>query len=167
MAWRRGRAPLPPPAPAKDYSLALAEARRRLDSQLAVVDASRGRVTGLLGVGGLIGTFVGGLGATQTHVGMTPPLWTAGTAFGVAVAVGLLILAPWKFHASMEASGLVNWGDAGHPRSAQERDLALHIERQVTGNGPRVRAFQWGLLVVVLALAVEFCALSYQLIRST
>gem|GEM_PF-6870018 len=123
-------------------------------------------MTALLGVGGLVGTFVGGLGARQADAELTPALWTAGGAFAAAVLIGLLILAPWKFHGSMTASGLVAWGDAGYARPAQERDLALHIETQVNNNACKAALFQWGLLVIVLALAVEFGALAYQLIRS-
>lgn len=149
-----------------DYDLALDEARRQLDGQLGIVDDSRGRVTAMLGVGGLVGTFVGGLGAQQDDAGMTPVLWTAGGAFGVAVVVGLLVLVPWKFGGGMTASGLVAWGDAGTPRHDQVRDLALHIEAEVLKNRCKAGLIQWGLLVIVLALAVEFGALAYQLVRS-
>jgi hypothetical protein len=165
MAWCSAKTP--PPSPAPDYGLALAEARRRLDSQLSIVDASRGRVTSLLGVAGLVGTFVGGLGTIQTESEMTNALWVAASAFAVAVAAGLLILVPWKFHGDVQAETLVGWTDDGHSRHVQERDLALRVETQFKDNTGKAAALQWGLILVVLAVAVEFGALAYQLIRST
>jgi hypothetical protein len=153
--------------PGKDFGLALAEARRRLDSQLSLVDASRGRATGLLGVGGLLGTFVGGLGAINKDPGattMTHALWIAAGAFGLAVAVGLAILAPWKFGGPMSATQLVSWvEDHQASREQMERDLAIFIDRKVDENARKAAALQTGLLVIVLALGVEFAALAYQL----
>lgn len=156
-----------PRSPAHNYGLALAEARRALDGQLAVVDASRGRVSGLLGVGGLVGTFAGGLGATGGAAGMTPALWVAGAAFGVAVVVGLLVLFPWKFASANKVSALIAWGDEAQPRDAQEKSLAASIGEQVADNACRAAAIQWGLLVVAVAVAAEFFALAYQLVSGS
>jgi len=152
-----------PPAADKDYGLALTEARRRLDTQLSLVDASRGRAISLLGIGGLLGTFVGGLGAHQADAKMTHALWWAAGAFGVAVVAGLLILFPWKFHGGMKAKALADWVDEGHSRSVMEYNLAVRTEDQFDKNASKAGALQWGLVVIVLALAVEFVALAYQL----
>jgi hypothetical protein len=146
-----------------DYGLALEEARRRLDSQLALVDASRGRAISLLGVGGLLGTFVGGLDAGQPGAKMSASLWVGAAAFGVAVVVGLLVLFPWKFHGAMETESLLGWGDQGASREQQEKSLAKWTGVQVANNKCKAGALQWGLLVIVLALAVEFVALANQL----
>jgi hypothetical protein len=163
MARWRAENPPPPPAPDKDYSLALTEARRLLDTQLALVDASRGRTISLLGVGGLLGTFVGGLDSRQPGGAMTTALWVAASAFGVAVVVGLLILYPWKFRGGMKAATIVGWVEQGETRSVMERDLALRTEEQHAENARKADALQGGLIVVVLALAVEFVSLAYQL----
>jgi hypothetical protein len=151
----------------KDYSLPLAEARRRLDGQLSIVDATRNRVISLLGLGGLLGTFVGGLGAIQEGAAMTPALWVAAGAFGVAVVAGLVILAPWKFHDGMRANPIVGWVDDGHAIDMMQREIALRVEQQYEKNSVRVARLQFGLMVVVAALGVEFVALAYQLSRST
>ena len=120
----------------------------------------------LLGIGGLLGAFVGGLGSTQEGAGMTSALWVAAGGFGVAVVAGLAVLFPWKFHGGMKAETLVAWVDAGHSRDAQEKDLALRTEGQFEQNVRKAAGLQWGLLAIVLAIAVEFGALAYQLIRS-
>lgn len=166
MVLRRAKQPQPP-HPAPDYGLALEEARRRLDSQLGVIDACRGRATTLLGVAGLIGTFVGGLSAVDAGAEMTCALWVAAGAFAVSVVAGLFVLVPWKFHASMEASELVNWADKGHTRHVQERDLALRVDNQVRQNEDKAERLHRAVFIVVLAVAIEFAALTHQLIRST
>lgn len=163
MVWRRPNQP-EGPAPEKDYGPALVEARRRLDDQLKVVDASKARVAGMLGVGGLVGTFAGSLGTDPG--GVTADLWVAAGAFGVAVVAGLLALAPWKFHGALDAGVVVGWVDVGEPRPAVERDLALRVDQQVIKNTRKASALQWALIVVALAVAVEFAALTYHLIRS-
>jgi hypothetical protein len=94
---------------------------------------------------------------------MTLALWVAASAFGVAVVVGLLVLAPWKFHSGMETDALVGWGDAESTFEQQQKSLATWTGKQVTRNARKAGALQWGLLVIVLAVAVEFGALAFQL----
>jgi len=150
-----------------DYGLALTEARRRLDSQLALVDGSRGRASGLLSIGGLLGTFLGGLGAINKTPGaetMTGALWVAAGAFGVAVVSGLLVLMPWEFGGPMSAVTLIAWvDDYGATKSQADRELAKKIDEKVDANARKAAALQIGLIVIVLALGVEFAALVYQL----
>ena len=165
MAWRRDSDPPSPPTP--DYSLALAEARRRLDNQLGVIEASRGRASSLLSVGGLLGTFIGGLGAVRQDASMTGALWVAAGAFGVAVLAGLAVLWPRKLHGDMDAETLVEWARNGYPRADQEQTIALAVAKQVKENAGKAGAVQFCLVLAILALAVEFGALGYQLIRST
>lgn len=164
------RVPADSPAPPKDYDFALVEARRSLDLQLRDVDTIRGRATSLLSLGGLIGTFVGAMGATQQDSGAALgwPLWVALGAFASATVAAFLVLLPREFRAALDPDVLVGWVDEGlAERPVIDRDLAIRIGRQFKGNQARVQWMHRFLAFIMLALSVELAALTYELIRST
>lgn len=147
------------------YEVALVEARRSIDKQLAVIETARGRAMSLVSVGGLLGTFVGGLGALGDADGITAALWVAVTAFGLLTLPALVVLWPYSFYATLNPKIIV----ATVPTtSAAEVDkwLAEEVGNQYDANAAKVDWLQRLLLFMVLALGVEFIALTVQLIRS-
>jgi hypothetical protein len=165
MFRSRTTPPTPPPEPS--YSVALVEARRGLDGQLAVVEATRSRALNLLGTGGLLGTFVAGLGAfgSDSKEHMTGALWWAAGAFAVAVVMALVVVFPYRFHSTLNPAVIVTEVPT---MTASETDkwLAERIGQQYDDNAGLVAGLQMAAMVAVAAVGVEFVALGFQLVRS-
>ncbi len=155
----------PPAAPGPSYEVALVEARRTLDGQLAMVDAARTRALNLVALGGLLGTFFGGLGAIGNDQNMTVELWWAAGAFCVATVASLTMLWPYKFHSSLDPARIT---EAIPQRSEPEVDkwLAERIGQQYRDNAFKASWIQWMATAAVAAVGVEFFALALQLVQS-
>jgi hypothetical protein len=106
------------------YVLALGEARRGADQQLANLGNVRGYASALMGVGGLSASFLGGL-AIRDSAPLT--VWTLFAALPFVVLVGLAISLAWPhtFCTSQDPVGLVGWVE----QHAADRDARAVISR--------------------------------------
>lgn len=119
----------------RDYALAVEEARRGADGQADALKSLRGQATTLVTIGGLSATFLGGLGNGGNFTAWTA---LAIAAFVVLVALAVIVSWPFGFYTSQQPSVLVQWAEGGASTEQQQRDLALHMERQYQTNEGRL-----------------------------
>jgi hypothetical protein len=154
---------------APKFSLALEEGRRGLDQQLRDLDGMRGRAVNALGIGGLLGTFYGGLTAATkppapgTDPGVAAWLVIAAVAFGVVVVASLAILWPRRIDAVQDPKKIVKWATDGHDRDAMERKLAEHLGDTYEKNRRRIDWLMRAYTLALFALGAEVGALALQL----
>jgi preprotein translocase subunit SecG len=141
------------------YTLALEEARRSMDQQMADLAGIRARATTLLGVAGLSASFLGGL-ALRDDPALSRYTWVAIGAFIAVTGVCLAILWPRAFRASRDPAKLVAWAELDDTSSDQmDRDLALWIGKQYDGNVNTLNRLMWLYCGAVVVLLIEIAAL--------
>jgi hypothetical protein len=141
------------------YTLALEEARRSMDQQMADLSGVPSRATTLLGVAGLSASFLGGL-ALSDDAALTRYTWVAIGAFVAVTGVCLAILWPRSFWVSRDPAELVAWAELDDTSSDQmDRDLALWIGKQYDAHANAINWLMWLYCGAVAVLLIEIAAL--------
>jgi hypothetical protein len=141
------------------YLLALEEARRGMDQQVADLSGVRDRAVTVLGIGGLAASFMGGL-ALKEDSSMGGWTWVVVIAFVLVAGLCVYTLWPRHFPVTQNPSKLVLKEEtSGMTAEDMTRDLAIHIGRLYDDNRAtldRLMRFYCGAIV---ALLVEITAL--------
>jgi hypothetical protein len=136
--------------------VAFDEAMRLLRWQDGRLTSMRATALGIVSVGGLALTLAVTAGVTSQW------LWGAAVAIGVAVALAIWLHWPMKlgdaFYVSKLLADYVDDAELGE--DVMLRDLAVHADTLFNGNVRRLRVRQFGLLGVLVALAVEVGAIA-------
>ena len=144
----------------RDYSLALEEARRNLDSLNARLADLRSRALQLVSVGGLAAAFVGGLSALNKN-GFS--LWDLGAlaSFALIVLACLVIWWPRNLKTSQRPWILVEWAEVpAATRQRMNRSLALWLGDHYDINQKIInRMLGWFCFALIL-LTVEVVCLA-------
>lgn len=139
------------------FTVALEEARRGADAQVAALGSLRSQTAATVTTGGLCATFLGGIAG-----GFDFNVWTgcAIAAFVILVGLAVRIAWPMKFRTSQDPATLVTWVETHEAtQETQQRDLALHMGKQYDENESRLKNRQRMYCAALVALSVELVLL--------
>jgi hypothetical protein len=115
--------------------VALDEARRAIDQQKADLAAARTAVTGLLGIGGVAASLLGGFAVSKSQP-LNGWTWIGLGAFAAMVVVTCAVVWPYTFWFDVRAVDLVAWAEQYHQdQDSVRRNLALFLDRDWRRNG--------------------------------
>lgn len=137
------------------YQLALEEARRGYDSQLAQLENLRSRGTWTVAVGALALSVIG---VDAKEADLWAYAWSimAFLCFATVVFGTVVIAWPRKMWADQKPHLLVQWVELDDASADdQVRDLALHLEQQSEANAKVIGRLQRWHGAVLIALLVE------------
>lgn len=152
-------------APARN-ALALTEARRSLDGQLGLVEVTRQRAIAIMGLAGLVGAFVGSMGASNAGGHVSCAIWIALITFGMLMVLTVLILWPRQLNADLDPVVLIEDWIPQQTAESLDRVLALRVAKQHADNKSIVDWMVRGVAAMTVLLSIQFVALAVQMIGS-
>lgn len=141
------------------YVLALEEARRGMDQQVADLSGVRDRAATVLGIGGLSASFMGGF-AWREDASPSRWIWAAVPAFVLVAVLYVIILWPRRFPVTEKPVELVRWEETeGATVDGMNRNLALYMGRMYDNNRATLNLLMRLYCGAVAAVLVEITAL--------
>lgn len=148
---------------ASKYDLALDEARRGIDQQLAELNLIRQRASALMTMGGVLATIFGGL-AIREGAEVRAGTWVALAAFVLLAILTVACLYPREMHFGQEPESIITaidvaQGDADAVTAHLARQIGVQHDSNRSPLRSLVRFFSWS----VGAFVVEVIALTFDL----